>query len=325
MDKKKILIITHTEDNESVDSVTRYINETGGEAIRFNVDQYPLQTKLTSSYQNGKWETTLIENDNEHKLSDIHSCWFRRAYHLGKGLKDTIDQEYLAAAMGELKQTLFGMLEGLECFQLARPSTYRRMDSKEAQLKTALACGLKIPATCISNDPHIISEFITELSSPAIAKMQSAFAIYRDGTEHVVFTNEVSDVDLEEIVGAQFCPMIFQQKLDKKLELRVTIVGEKIFAFSIDSQQSEIAKTDWRKDGVALLNQWQPFTLPDVIQVSLLSFMKKLDLQYGAIDLILTPDDEFYFLEVNAAGEFFWLDRLCEHDISKQIASLLLR
>ena len=47
-------------------------------------------------------------------------------------------------------------------------------------------------------------------------------------------------------------------------------------------------------------------------------------MNYGAIDLILTPEDEYYFLEINAAGEYFWLDKLCDNQISKQIAGVLL-
>ena len=37
--------------------------------------------------------------------------------------------------------------------------------------------------------------------------------------------------------------------IHKKLELRITIVGDKVFAASIDSQSSELAKNDWRKQG----------------------------------------------------------------------------
>ncbi len=47
-------------------------------------------------------------------------------------------------------------------------------------------------------------------------------------------------------------------------------------------------------------------------------------LNYGAIDLILSPEGQYYFLEVNAAGEFFWLDKICDHAISRQIAHVLL-
>ena len=53
--------------------------------------------------------------------------------------------------------------------------------------------------------------------------------------------------------------------------------------------------------------------------------MDMYEVNYGAIDIIVTPDDDYYFLEINSAGEFFWLDRLLEDNpISEQIAKVLL-
>ncbi|WP_341837106.1 hypothetical protein WJU16_04385 [Chitinophaga pollutisoli] len=51
--------------------------------------------------------------------------------------------------------------------------------------------------------------------------------------------------------------------------------------------------------------------------------MDRYGLNYGAIDLILTPEGKYYFLELNAAGEFFWLDKLCDGAISRQLAAVL--
>ncbi len=323
MTNKKVLIVTHSQDNACVDTVTEYIHVFGGTAIRFDVDRYPLHARLSTFFTDQKWRVVL-ENDVMHELEDVTSVWYRRSHHLGKGLDDVIEQAYLPATTGELKRTLYGMLEGLNCFQMERYSTYRRLDSKEEQLKTAAKHGLQIPATCISNSPQAVRTFAQQVNEPIVAKMQSSFALYQDNKEQVVFTNEVTPGDLEELDGIRYCPMVFQQKIEKKLELRVTIVGDALFAFSIDSQQINRAQTDWRKEGRSLLNDWQPYDLPPLVQKQLLNFMDDYSLNYGAIDLILTPNDRFYFLEVNPAGEYFWLDKLCGNAISRQIAIVLL-
>jgi glutathione synthase/RimK-type ligase-like ATP-grasp enzyme len=323
MAKKKVLIITHINDNTSVDKVIDFINAAGGEAIRFNVDNYPMQYALTSSFTNNKWRVTLGDGPTRHELNDVAAVWYRRSFNLGGALKETLPKEYLGPTMREVQHTLFGMLEGLSCFQIAKYSEYRRLDSKEEQLRMAVKHGLRIPATCISNSPEQVKEFV-EQQRPVVAKMQSSFAIYRGEKEHVVFTNEISDAHLQELNSLQYCPMTFQQKLDKKLELRVTVVGKEIFAFSIDSQKMANAKVDWRKEGAAMVEDWKPYQLPQEIKDKLLSFMADYKLNYGAIDLILTPDDQYYFLEINSAGEYFWLDMLCDYEISKQIAAVLL-
>jgi glutathione synthase/RimK-type ligase-like ATP-grasp enzyme len=324
MQQKKILIITHSNDNESVEHVSSFIREAGLEVIRFNVDLYPVNSALSSTYTKEGWKTSLRIGDELLFLEDLRAVWYRRAFGLGTGLNKQVDAAYLSVAMGEVRHTLIGMIEGLDCFKLARPSHYRRLDSKEEQLKVAHRCGLLIPPTCISNDPQLINEFIEETGYPLITKMQTAFSLRRDGKEQVVYTNELRPGHLSTLQSIRFCPMIIQKKIEKAFELRVTIVNDAVFAFSIDSQKEEGAKVDWRKEGVKLLKDWQPFNLPQEIENSLLQLMRELELYYGAIDLVCTPEGEYYFLEVNAAGEFFWLDRLCDHAISRKISEVLL-
>lgn len=321
----KVLIITHTADNEAVTSVMQHIKNLGGESIRFDVDRYPMAARLTTQYAGGRWQLWLEDENGSHSLDDITAVWYRRSYNIGKGLETVLDKEFLPSSIGEVRRTLFGMLEGLPCFQLERYSVYRRLDSKEEQLRIAAGCGLEVPATCITNSPEKLQAFMKASGKPIVAKMQSSFAIYREGREHVVFTSEISDNHLEQLQQLAYCPMTFQEKLPKALELRVTVVGKEIFAFSIDSQQLPEAQTDWRKEGAALVEDWRPFTLPEAVSAGLLKMMDVYGLNYGAIDLILTPEGKYYFLELNAAGEFFWLDRLCGHSISRQLAAVLLQ
>ncbi|GAA4794860.1 hypothetical protein GCM10023231_24050 [Olivibacter ginsenosidimutans] len=322
MARKKVLIITHTRDNDCVSNVIDHINALGGDAIRFNVDRYPTAIDLTSCYANGKWQI-ILKDEESHSLTDIASVWYRRSHHIGGNVKELLAEAYYAAATGEIKRTLYGMVEALPCFQMERYSTYRRLDSKEEQLKVAASCGLQIPATCISNSPEEVKNFINN-NGEVITKMQSSFSIRQEGIEQVVFTNQVSEADLDQLDTLQYCPMMFQQKLEKQLELRVTIVGNQCFAFSVNSQQTIDAQIDWRRDGLKLINAWQPYPLPPEIERRLSALMDYYKLNYGAVDLILTPDNQYYFLEINPAGEYFWLDKLCEHAISKQIAAVLL-
>lgn len=319
----KILIITHTGDNFSIEKVTEYIDKNGFEIIRFNVDLYPLQNKLSTTFEDGKWITILETQDKKHRLDDISAVWYRRAYNIGKGVKDELDAKFFGAAMGEIRNTLFGFLESVDAYSLGKPSVYRRLDSKEEQLKIADKLGLKIPATAVTNSPEEAKRFIIK-HGDVVAKMQTGFAIYEDGVENVVFTNVVNEDKLEELDTLLYCPMQFQKKIEKKKELRITVVGRDVYAFEIDSQQSEAAKTDWRKDGVNLIDKWISTELPQDIEAKLLELLDVYHVDYGAIDMIVSPEDEYYFIEINGAGEFFWLDNLTEKNrISKSIADLL--
>ncbi|WP_423735795.1 MvdC/MvdD family ATP grasp protein [Chitinophaga caseinilytica] len=319
----KILIITHSADNEAVTSVMGHLEAAGTTPVRFNVDRYPLVTRLTSEYNGHGRRLWLDDGQRTQQLEDLDAVWYRRSYHIADGLDQVLEKPFLSPAAGEIRRTLFGMLESLPCFQLERYSVYRRLDSKEEQLRLATECGLLTPATCITNSPERLEQFMKEVNGPIVAKMQSAFAIQQDGQEQVVFTSEIRANHLEQLPQLRFCPMTFQEKLPKALELRVNMVGKEIFAFSIDSAQQPGAETDWRKEGATLAVQWRPYALPASVAEGLSRLMERYGLNYGAIDLILTPEGKYYFLELNAAGEFFWLDKLCDGAISRQLAAVL--
>ncbi|WP_136667015.1 MvdC/MvdD family ATP grasp protein [Flavobacterium sp. H122] len=321
---KKVLIITHSKDNECIEVVSKKIKEQNGLPIRFNVDEYPLKYSISSCYEDNEWKVYLDYQGVRVSIHDAEAVWYRRSHNLGAGLSEALDKEFLSSVYGEIRTTLFGMLESLNCFQISKFSQYRRLDSKEEQMKIASYLGLKIPETCITNNPQEAKKFVQQRPNGVISKMQSSFAIMKDGVENVVFTNLVTEEDLDDIDTLQYCPMQFQEKLEKKLELRVTIVGDEAFAFAVDSQKSESAKVDWRKDGNALIADWVPYELPLDVKEKLLQMMDVYQINYGAVDIIVTPEDEYYFLEINSAGEFFWLDRIIDGAISAQLASVLL-
>lgn len=319
----KILIITHTADNFSIEKVTEYIGKNGCEVIRFDVDLYPLQNKLSTVFQDGEWVSILETQEVKYRLDDISAIWYRRAYNIGKGLRDELEAKFYGAAMGEIRNTIFGFIESVDVYSLGKPSVYRRLDSKEEQLKVADKIGLKIPETCLTNNPEEAKKFILKHQN-VVAKMQTGFAIYEDGVENVVFTNVVSEDRLEELDSLLYCPMQFQKMIEKKKELRVTIVGRDVYAFEVDSQQFEDSKVDWRKDGVNLIDKWVRTELPADVEEKLLELLDVYNVDYGAIDIIVSPEDEYFFIEINAAGEFFWLDNLTEENlISKSIADVL--
>lgn len=319
----KVLIITHSGDNECIDIVSKKLQGYNATPIRFNVDEYPLKYALTTCYENNEWKVYLDYQGVRVSIHDISALWYRRSHNLGNGLSSVLEAGFLSSVHGEVRATLFGMLESLNCFQIGKFSQYRRLDSKEEQMKIATHLGLKVPKTCITNNPQEAKRFVNENPNGVIAKMQSSFAITKDGVENVVFTNIVKESDLDGIETLQYCPMQFQQKLEKAVELRVTIVGDQLFTFAIDSQKLDNAKLDWRREGTVLLKDWVPYELPLEIEEKLLQMMDIYQINYGAVDIIVTPENEYYFLEINSAGEFFWLDRLIDGAISDQIAKVL--
>jgi MvdD family ATP-grasp ribosomal peptide maturase len=320
-----ILIVTHSQDNECIDHVMDAIADSGKDCFRFNSDRFPTEI-LLDVYYHGKEEHHVISDGNQHvNLNDVTSVWYRRVA-IGAKIPETMNSQLRDASLGESRATFQGMLASIRGFHLDPLVNVRHTENKQLQLQVAANLGLNIPKTLISNNPATVRKFAVECNNQLVTKTLSSFAIYNSkGQDQVVFTNPVTSEDLANLDGLKFCPMTFQENIPKALELRVTIVGNQIFSAAVDSQAMKQAESDWRKKGLALINSWQKHQLPKDLETKLLELMKYFGLNYGAIDIILTPDGQYYFLEINPVGEFFWLERHPGFKISQAIAKLLIK
>jgi MvdD family ATP-grasp ribosomal peptide maturase len=319
-----VLIITYSQDNESIPLVLQAIAAQGGQAFRLDTDRFPTEVKLDIHYDRGGERLRLVSDQGTLDLRDVSAVWYRRI-RIGARIPTSMNPQLRQASVQESSVMLQGLIASLNAFHLDPVHQIRRAEHKQLQLQVAQNLGLEIPRTLITNDPEAVLKFAQTCESGMITKMLSSFAIYEDDQEKVVFTNPVTAADLENLDGLRFCPMTFQEQIPKVLELRTTIVGKQVFTAAIDSQRLEQARYDWRRKGIALLKDWQPYTLPSEIEEKLLHLMADLGLNYGAIDIILTPDDRHVFLEVNPVGEFFWLERCPGLPISQALAHLLLQ
>lgn len=318
-----VLIITRSDDNESVEFVTQAIEERGGKVFRFDTDLFPTEIRLIAHYGGDSKRLVLVSEQAELDLQDVSAIWHRRL-NIGGKIPKTMDAQIRGASVGESRATVMGMLASIKAFRVDPVQRIRHAENKQLQLEVARELNLEVPRTLITNDPGAVKEFAKTCETGIITKMLSSFAVYEEGKERVVFTNPVKPQDLEDLSGLRLCPMTFQEMVPKALELRVTIVGQDVFSASIDSQSSERATHDWRKDGLGLLEEWKPYDLPEEIKERLLRYMDYFGLNYGAIDIIVTPAGRHVFLEANPAGEFFWLERCPGLPISKAIADVLL-
>ncbi|MEA5536925.1 MvdD family ATP-grasp ribosomal peptide maturase [Crocosphaera sp. XPORK-15E] len=320
-----VLIITFSKDNESISLVTEAVEAKGKKVFRFDTDRYP--TEVTLDLFAGEFDGGIItDGDKQVKLQDVSSVWYRRMRY-GQKLPEDMDSQYKEASLKECRTTIRGMISSLGGFHFDKMAKVDMANNKQLQLKVAREIGLMTPKTLTSNNPEAVRKFAQECQEQGIiSKMLSSFAIYGEqGQENVVFTNPVTEDDLKHLEGLCFCPMTFQEKVPKALELRTTIVGHQIFTAAVDSQKMAGAAVDWRKEGKALVKDWQPYQLPEDVTKKLLKLMAYFGLNYGAIDIIVTPDNRHIFLEVNPVGEFFWMEIYSPHyPISQAIAEMLL-
>ncbi len=319
-----VLIITKSDDNDCIPSVIRALEARGAGAYRFDTDLFPTDVSLALQYDRGRPALHVNGPQGALDLSEVTAVWYRRT-HFGAAIPESMDKQLRVASLGESRATVLGMIASLKAFHLDPVTVIRGAGHKQLQLQVAQELGLETPRTLITNDPAAVRRFAGDCDQGIVTKMLSSFAIYGEqGEEKVVFTTPLRTQDLEDLSGLCYCPMTFQERIAKRIELRVTVVGAQVFAASIDPTLTARAGEDWRRDGVELIEHWQPYDLPVDIATRLVGLLDRFDLNYGAIDLIVTPEGRHVFLEINPAGEYFWLDRCPGLPISDAIADTLL-
>jgi glutathione synthase/RimK-type ligase-like ATP-grasp enzyme len=128
---------------------------------------------------------------------------------------------------------------------------------------------------------------------------------------------------LDHLCEARLSPAIYQELVEKRSDVRVTYVGGRLFVAEIDSQGDDAAKVDWRRTANPDLPHRRA-ELPTSICENLRRLMLALCLEYGAIDLIRTLDDQYVFLEINPNGQWQWLDDILQMGITESIVGWLL-
>jgi hypothetical protein len=127
-----------------------------------------------------------------------------------------------------------------------------------------------------------------------------------DGGIAVLFSSPIQEADLPEDSTLRVSPGIFQARVPKAFELRVTAIGQHLFAAQLDSQSIPAAALDWRAAATEV--PVRPYSLPAHIADSCHRIMADLELVFGCFDIIVTPDGEYVFLEINEMGAFLWVE-----------------
>ena len=193
-------------------------------------------------------------------------------------------------------------------------------ERKPYQLAKAAQLGFTLPRTIVTNDEAAVKGFALE--NELVAKAVSSGYIKGIDGNRAIFTNALVPGDLEDLSGLALAPVIFQENIVKSSDIRVTVVGNDIFAAEILSQSRESSNVDWRATDDPDLEH-RPHELPSTLARQCLSLVSNLGLAFGALDFALTPDGTYVFFEINPNGEWLWLEDHLGLPISDRIAAWL--
>lgn len=209
---------------------------------------------------------------------------------------------------------------------LNHPVAIHRASNKVEQLQVATKLGFRVPKTWSSSGKEGFEEFVDAQGGEAIVKAVRAGFLLTSSNLYFAPTRRVSRGDVADFRNSIHVPMICQELVQKRADIRVCVVGESLFATEILSQQHAETAVDWRTwdfSGVAL--EHRPLTLPPSVEEFCMAITVEFGLRYAAIDLVVDRSGDFVFLELNPTGQWAWIEQMVGYPIRDAIIDELCR
>ncbi len=319
MTNERHVLIVSTIADVATDDVVRRLASRGVKYCRLNTEDFPFKRELSLPFGTNDIDH-WFELDGEAQYPPT-AVWYRRMRSPSKpdGMHDGIYDFCLQ----ESRAALLGGILTRRAHWMSHPASVWQAEFKPFQLATAQALGLRVPRTIISNSPTSIRDAFVAFGNMVVKPTRTGHVVY-DGKEYAVFTSKLQEEQIENLEGASLSPAIYQELIPKKYDIRATVVGDRIFAAAIDSQSDPAAIIDWRHTENPDLPHY-PITLPGALEKKLQELVNHLGLTFAAIDLVQTPEGEYYFLEVNPNGQWLWIDDKLGLGISDAVADWLAR
>ena len=313
-ERDTILVVSHTADAHALE-VMRHLDAHAARVELFDTSGIAREGSLTIEHRaQAGWSGMATVRGRTIDMQRIGAVWWRRpqpfVLHPDVGGSDDCN-----FALGEIATAVSGLWSLLDAHWINDPDLDEKAGRKAWQLKIAREAGLTIPTTCITSDPDRARKFVRDRAGEVIYKSFSA--TQRTWRE----TRIVGAGECDLLEAVKYAPVIFQEYVQARVDLRITIVDGEIFAAEIDSQASSYPH-DFRMDTTAAIAS---HVLPPAISSRLLRLMQVLGLAYGAIDMRLTPAGEYVFLEINPAGQWLFIEERTQQPISDRLAQALIR
>lgn len=314
-----ILIITNKED-VTTDFIIKHLEE--NEFYRFNTEDFIHRVNITIDISNNRF---FLHDKIDNKIinsDDIFSIYYRRPKFPNFNYAGLTAEEnnFVHAETENAIKGIFRILEGR--LWISNPFSIAMAENKIYQMVLAQKIGFLIPRSLITNIKTDFETFLIENEKQCIVKTIKNGFVDDKKTPSIIFTSDISNITEQEKSGIEKCPTYVQEKIKKEFDIRCIVVGDKVFGAKIDSQIKTETEIDWRK-GYNIDLKHEKIELPFDIVNMCIQITRLLDLSFGAIDLVKSKNGKYVFLEINPNGQWAWLEKRLEYNISGHIANLL--
>lgn len=200
---------------------------------------------------------------------------------------------------------------------VSNPYAIKKSSNKLTQLLTAKNFGFKIPKTIFSSASKDIEDFRSQVGDVVMKPLGLPYAKV-NGVSSWLYATLIPSCQVMDYDGISITPMIFQEKIVKEFDLRVTVIGEKVFACKIFSKD-----LDWRLSQSESSTIFTPYILKEDFARKCIEITKYLGLNFGAFDFVGSEEGEIFFLEINPNGQWGFIEERTGLPLSKAMAEFL--
>ena len=318
MSERAVLIITQELDPHA-DVLVMHLEKRGLRPIRFHPRNLGTGAGLSCRIDGEGYGWELETESRRFGKADIASVWYRRPMFAADPSLEPEEQEF---ARQEIQAALMGILRLTDALWVNHPDAIRIAETKLVQLRLARRLGFAIPPTLITNRPDEVLEFHRNHGGDVVCKVMTQGLLGQTEAKGV-YTNRINEGHLSHVGAVRAAPVMLQGRIEKLFDVRVTVIGRKLFATAIDSQVQAESRTDWRRGKVETIKH-RPLRLPSEVAARCRKLVRELGLVYGAIDLIATPDGGWTFLEINPSGQFAWIESMTGQPLMAALVDVLL-
>lgn len=307
-----ILVVSYPED-EHTRRVVDILKASQRCVIEMSLADFPCKKEINFSWSgDGNQRLEIGSNNDVKDLLNAQVGWWRRIRAYGIDSKIT-NPEMRVFAASETTQVIEGALDSLHCKWVNDRSNDAVAHHKPYQWSVAQQVGLQLPKTFVTTNPARARAFIQSNERTVFKPFLAAIESWRE-------TRLIEPVDLEKLDLVRYAPVLFQEYISG-VDLRITVVGNKVFAAEIDAQHTRYPFDMRMVIGEAKIKAVE---LPSSLMDQILKLQQNLGLEYGAIDMRRTKEGDYFFFEVNPAGQWLFVEQYTNLKITQSMAELLM-
>lgn len=307
------VLILSTSDNVHADAVQEAVKLRGEGVVRVNFDSHDF---TFSSVLSSEQPCYIMNAPVDKSISGVFLHHPLDATTIFEGV-DKLDSDLIRSGWVNAIDWLERSSEGSTWVN--KFSACRNAVSSIVQLRVALANGLRVPDTILTNDLVTVSGFAKK-HDRIITKPGALYGVNLTGHRILANLIRVADVDTRSL---SVSPCLFQEYIEKAFELRVHVVGDTVLACKIDSQECESTKIDWRNYRLSQTPH-HAIVLDQRLHDACLAICHSLHLTFGILDIIITKSGDAVFLECNSQGHWLWIEKLTGLPITDAVAARLV-